>query len=234
MAAYRTQEIAKTTIQLLKKAGVEFKLLGGEEWCCGSVLLRTGNVTIARKMMEHNLEAFKNSGAKTIITSCSGCYRTIKKDYPKLTDENFEFEILQTTELLKKLIEDGKLKFKPANPNGNIKITYHDPCHLGRHMGVYDAPRDVLQAIPAIELVEMARTRENARCCGYGGGVASASKELAQQMSDTRLKEAIDTGAQILTSACPFCTFSLREAAARNNADIKVMDLTEVVAQFVE
>lgn len=234
MAAYRTQDIAKTTIQLLKKAGVKFKLLGGEEWCCGSVLLRTGNIPVARKMMEHNIEAFKNSGAKTIITSCSGCYRTIKKDYPKLADEKFDFEILQTSELLKRLIDDGKLNFKPANPNGTTKVTYHDPCHLGRHMSVYDTPREVLQAIPAIELVEMARTRENARCCGFGGGVASASKELAQKMSDTRLKEALDTDAQILTSACPFCTFSLREAAARNNADINVIDLTEVVAQFVE
>ncbi len=242
MAAYRTQDIAKTTIQLLKKAGVKFKLLGGEEWCCGSVLLRTGNIPVARKMMEHNIETFNKSGAKTIITSCAGCYRTIKSDYPKLSNENLNFEVLHTPELIKKLIDEGKLKFLSSNPgesgdNGNdskIKVTYHDPCHLGRHMNIYDTPREVLQAIPAIELVEMARNRENARCCGFGGGVASASKELAQKMSDTRLKEALDTDAQILTSACPFCTFSLREAAARNNADINVIDLTEVVAQFVE
>jgi heterodisulfide reductase subunit D len=235
MAAYRTQEIAKTTIQLLKKAGVKFQLLGGDEWCCGSVLLRTGNVKLAREMMDHNLETFKNAGASTVVTSCAGCYRTISKDYPKLSESELEFNIIQTSELLKQLIDEGKLKFQPVkNPDGNIKITYHDPCHLGRHMDVYNPPRDVLKALPNVELVEMTRNRENARCCGYGGGVASADKELAQKMSDTRVNDAIETGAEILTSACPFCTFSLREAAERNKTNIEVIDLTEVVAKFVD
>jgi heterodisulfide reductase subunit D len=235
MAAYRTQEIAKTTIQLLKKAGVDFKLLGGDEWCCGSVLFRTGNIKLGREMMDHNLKAFKEEGAKTVVTSCAGCYRTISKDYPKLSGSELQFNVLQTSELLKKLIDDGKLNFKPVNnPNGNLKITYHDPCHLGRHMKVYDPPRDILKTLPNVEFVEMAKNRDNARCCGFGGGVASADKELAQKMSDTRLSDALETGADVLTSACPFCTFSLREAAERNKADIEVIDLTEVVAKFVE
>jgi heterodisulfide reductase subunit D len=235
MAAYRTKEIAKTTIKLFQKAGINFKLLGGDEWCCGSVLVRTGNIDLAREMMDHNLEEFNKSGVDTVVTSCAGCFRTISKDYPKLSGSDLKFDVVHTPTLLKKLIEEGKLKFNTSNnPSENLKITYHDPCHLGRHMNVYEPPRDVLKALPNVELVEMERNRENARCCGFGGGVASADKELAQKMSDTRVNEAVETGADILTSACPFCTFSLREAAKRNNLKIEVIDLTEVVAKFVE
>jgi heterodisulfide reductase subunit D len=235
MAAYRTKEIARTTIKLLKQAGIKFKLLGGEEWCCGSVLLRTGNVKLAREMMTHNLEAFDKAGAKTVVTSCAGCFRTISKDYPKLSESDLKFDVLQTSQLLKILIDEGKLNFKPTNnPDDILKITYHDPCHLGRHMDIYDPPRDVLKALPNVELIEMMRNRENARCCGYGGGVASADKELARKMSDTRIDDALETGADILTSACPFCTFSLREAAERKKGDLEVIDLTEVVARFLD
>ena len=232
MATYREQNIAKTTIALLKKLNVDFTMMGSEEWCCGSVMLRSGNSEVAQKMIEHNVKAIKDLGAVTVVTSCAGCYRTIKQDYPKYIND-LDFEVLHTPEFLLKYIEDGKIEFT-AMPEP-LKVTYHDPCHLGRHMEIYDPPRQVLQAIPNLELVEMTRTRENARCCGSGGGVASAYKELANSMADTRLKDALDTNANILTSACPFCTYALKSAAERAQVaeKLNVIDFSELVLKQI-
>lgn len=228
MATYREKNIAKTTIDLLKKLDTEFTMLGKDEWCCGSVMLRSGNLETGKKVMEHNFNAIKELGAKTVITSCAGCYRTIKQDYPKYLGE-LGFEVLHTPEYVLRFIEEGKLQFNPM-PN-NTKVTYHDPCHLGRHMEIYDPPRKVLEAIDGLELVEMLRTRENARCCGSGGGVSSAFKSLSNQMADTRISDAIQTQAQILTSACPFCTYALKTAAERAQVlnDLKVIDFSELI-----
>jgi heterodisulfide reductase subunit D len=229
MATYRAKEIARSTIELLKKAGVDFKLLGKDEWCCGSVLLRTGNTKIVKEMAEHNIEAFKKSDTAQVITSCAGCYRTLKKDYEEIFGKQ-DFEVVHIVDFLEKLIEEGKLKF----PKVNMKVTYHDPCHLGRHMGVYESPRKILKSIPGLELVEMARNRQNARCCGAGGGVRSAFRDLSNKMADARLKEAEETGADVLTSACPFCTFAFRDAAKRNGSKMRVLDLPELLLEIVE
>lgn len=233
MATYREQNIAKTTIALLKKLNVNFTMLGSEEWCCGSVMLRSGNSEVAQKMIEHNVKAIKDLGADTVVTSCAGCYRTLKQDYPKYIDD-LGFEVLHTPEFLLKYIEGGKIEFT-AMPEP-LKVTYHDPCHLGRHMNIYDHPRQVLQAIPNLELVEMIRSRENARCCGSGGGVASAYKSLANDMADTRLKDALETGANILTSACPFCTYALKSAAerAKVTGKLRVIDFSELIIDHIK
>jgi Fe-S oxidoreductase len=224
MATFRTKNIAKSTIELLGKAGVEFKLLGKDEWCCGSVLLRTGEQEGAKKTAEHNIQAFKDADANEVVTSCAGCFRTLKKDYQDLFGEQ-DFEVYHIVQFIKRLIDDGKLKFSKKD----LKVTYHDPCHLGRHSKVYEEPRDILKSMPGVELVEMQRNRANARCCGAGGGVASAFKELAEDMADSRIEEAVETGAEVLVSPCPFCVYALKSAAERVNADIKVMDLVELL-----
>jgi heterodisulfide reductase subunit D len=229
MATYRAKDIAKSTIELLKKADVEFILLGEEEWCCGSVMLRTGNVDVGKDMMEHNVDAINKSGADVVVTSCSGCFRTLKQDYEQMTG-SLDFKVKHVLELLVDLIDKGSLKF----PETKLKVTYHDPCHLGRHSGLYDVPRDILKSVPGLELVEMARSRQNARCCGAGGGVRAGFKELSDQMADTRIKEAEETGADVLTSACPFCTFALREAAERNDSKIRVLDMPELLMEILE
>jgi heterodisulfide reductase subunit D len=228
MATYRAKNIAKSTIELMKKADVDFKLLGADEWCCGSVLLRTGNIEAAKEVAEHNIEAFKNTNTTKVVTSCSGCYRTLKKDYEELFGKQ-DFEVVHIVDFLKKLIDEGKLKF----PKVNMKVTYHDPCHLGRHSGIYESPREILKSVPGLELLEMARNRQNARCCGAGGGVRSAFKELSDKIADDRLKEAEETGADFLTSACPFCTFALREAAERNGSKIRVLDMPELLVEIL-
>ena len=232
MASYREQNIAKTTIDLLKKLNADFTMLGKDEWCCGSVLLRSGNSKTAKKIIEHNVQAIRATGADTVVTSCAGCYRTIKQDYPKFIGE-LGFKVLHTPEYLLEFVEQNKIKFKPFE-NGK-KVTYHDPCHLGRHMNIFDPPRKVLQFIEGLELVEMARSREQARCCGSGGGVQSGYKSLAQQMADTRLQDALKTNAKILTSACPFCTYALRSAAERAQVleKIQVLDFSELICDLI-
>ncbi len=228
MATFREQDIAKTTIELLKKLNVDFTLLGEDEWCCGSVMLRSGSIDIAKQMIEHNVKAIRQLSADAVITSCAGCYRTIKQDYPKYIGD-LDFEVVHTPEYVLRYIEKGKLKLK-AFGNG-AKVTYHDPCHLGRHMNVYDPPRKVISAIQGLELVEMARSRQNARCCGSGGGVASAYKSLSDDMADIRIKDAVAINANILTSACPFCTYALKAAAKRAKIDnkLQVIDFSELV-----
>lgn len=232
MATFREQNIAKTTIELLKKLNVEFTMLGAEEWCCGSVMLRSGNTTTAEELIKHNVNAIKDLGAETVVTSCAGCYRTIKQDYPKVVGE-LNFKVIHTPELILNFIESGEINIKPLKDE--TRVTYHDPCHLGRHMNVYDPPRKVLQSIKGLELVEMARSRENARCCGSGGGVASAYKGLSEDMADIRIQDAIDIKAGILTSACPFCTYALRAAASRANIEdkLKVIDFSEIVSNVI-
>ena len=229
MATYRAREIAEATIELLRKADVDFKLLGADEWCCGSVLLRTGNVELAKEIAEHNIQAFKKAGTTQVLTSCAGCYRTLKKDYEKMFGKQ-DFEVIHIVDFLGELVDEGKLKF----PEVKMKVTYHDPCHLGRHSDIYEAPRRILSSIQGLELVEMTRNKQNARCCGAGGGVRAAFKELADKMADERLKEAEETGAEVLTSACPFCTFALRDAAKRKGSKIRVLDLPELLVEIFE
>jgi heterodisulfide reductase subunit D len=233
MASYREQNIAKTTIDLLKKLDVDFTMLGKDEWCCGSVLLRSGNVKTAKKMMEHNVQAIQATGADTVVTSCAGCYRTLKEDYPKFVGE-LGFSVVHTPEYLLEFIENNSIIFKPLDKS--TKVTYHDPCHLGRHMNMFDPPRKVLRSIEGLELVEMARSREHARCCGSGGGVSSGYKSLSQQMADTRLQDALKTNAAILTSACPFCTYALKSAADRaqiKDDKLKVVDFSELMSSLL-
>jgi heterodisulfide reductase subunit D len=229
MATFRRRKTAESTIRLLKRAGVPFKLLGEDEWCCGSVLLRTGNRKLAKSVAKHNVDALKKAGAKRVLTSCSGCYRTLKKDYPELSEGQCP-DVVHITDFLDELISGGKLKLGEKK----VRITYHDPCHLGRHTGSYDVPRKILKSVPGVELVEMKRIRENARCCGAGGGMSSAYKQLASQMADTRLAEADGTGAKFLVTACPFCVHALDEAARRKKSGIKVMDFAEFLCETIE
>jgi len=157
--AYRRQEIAKATAKILKRAGIKSAVLP-DEWCCGSILLRNGNVDLAEKMIQHNVELLKEKKVKRLVTSCAEGYMGINKDWPRFAGE-LPFEVMHISELLAELISGGKIKFKKPIKS---KVTYHDPCHLGREMDIYDEPRSVLKAIPGIELVEMYPTKHAAWC----------------------------------------------------------------------
>ncbi|MFX1384437.1 MAG: (Fe-S)-binding protein [Promethearchaeota archaeon] len=205
----RQVETLKNMMKILKVAGKEIAF-SKNEWCCGSIGLRIGDMKPLTKIIKHNIDTFKNSGAKTIFTACAGCYRTWKKDYPELIGEELPFEVKHITEILIDLLNNNEIPFK-SEEDENLKVTYHDPCHLGRHMGLYEVPREVISKIPGIELIEMKRNRKNAWCCGAGGGVKSQFPDLAIEISKERIREAIESGAEILVTSCPFCIGSFKD-----------------------
>ncbi|MDD3379454.1 MAG: heterodisulfide reductase-related iron-sulfur binding cluster, partial [Candidatus Methanomethylophilaceae archaeon] len=213
-ATYRSKKTAAATISILNKLNVDFTTV--DEICCGSVLQRIGwpqeQIT---PIMQKNVDNIKSLGVKTLVLSCAGCYRMFKKEYPKYVD--VPFEVLHITEFLAK--QDLKLKALEG------KVTYHDPCHLGRHCDVYDAPRDVIKKFPGVDFKEMQYNRATSHCCGGGGGVRSAYPEEAMAIAGTRLDEA--SFADTIITTCPFCVSNLE--AAKGNRKIEVVDLVELV-----
>ena len=201
--------ISDATQSILKKAGVDFHTLDDEK-CCGSVLLRTGFIKEAQKQIEKNTEILKG---EKIITSCAGCYKTLKEDYEGL-------DVIHISQLLDELIEEGKLELSKRDLN----VTYHDSCHLGRHCNVFDEPRRVIESVA--NLVEMQSNHENSLCCGAGGGVKSAYPEIANQMATSRINQAKQTGCEIMITPCPFCKLNLE------NDDLEVLDLTEFLLKY--
>jgi heterodisulfide reductase subunit D len=175
--------------------------------------------------MNHNITQILNTNASKVITSCSGCYRTLKKDWVKFGAE-YGFEVFHTTEIIHKLLNEGKLKFKSEY---NKIVTYHDPCHLGRHMDFYEIPRQIIEKIPGINLVEMERNKGNAWCCGAGGGVKIGFPDWSVEVSKERLEEAKNTGAKVVTSACPFCRTNLSDANEKYNMGFEIYDLIEII-----
>nr|MDO8111224.1 heterodisulfide reductase-related iron-sulfur binding cluster [Candidatus Sigynarchaeota archaeon] len=223
-AAYREKDLVKHTISVLEKMNTDFAILKDES-CCGSPLITTGQVDAARSLAENNIESIKNAGAKIVVASCAGCFRTWATQYEKKFGLKLSFKVQHVSEFIRDNIK--KLKFK--TPEAKLKVTYHDPCHLGRHGGVYEAPRQVLKKLPGIELVEMPRNRENAWCCGAGAGVKSAFKDFALETAKKRIAEAEKTNATIIVTACPFCERNLGDAIKASNSKIVIKDLVDLV-----
>jgi len=222
-SSYRRDEIATDTVKILKKLNIPFGILK-DEWCCGSPLWRTGARKLAEKMARHNIEALKD--AKTVITSCAGCARAFLKDYPEVVG-GLPFEVLHITEFLESLMDEGKLTLKEPVAK---KVTYHDPCHIGRELMMYDPPRNVMNAIPDIEFVEMKSTRENAWCCGGGGGLKISNPNMAINVATDRLGHAKEVGAEAIVSSCPFCKTNLLDAIKKTGSNLEMHDITELVA----
>jgi Fe-S oxidoreductase len=220
---YRQKELRDATLRFLKKANINFTLI--DEHCCCSPIIRTGQTDCVQDFVDYNLMKIRDVGAKKVITSCAGCYRTMKSDWTKY-DDSIDIEIFHTIDLLNMLLKEDKIKF---NNEFNQKITYHDPCHLGRHMKIYESPREVLTSIPGIELIEMERNRENAWCCGAGGGVKIGYPEWSIEISKERLEEAKKTNASIISSACPFCRTNLNDANLKHEMGFEILDIIEII-----
>ena len=218
-AREKLNSISKATERILKAANVKYEILDDEK-CCGSVLLRTGFLDDAIEQMNGNL---KDLEGRTILTSCAGCYKTLKEDYKKYL--SVELKVIHISQLLEQLIKENKISIKGKD---NLNVTYHDSCHLGRHAGEYEAPRNVINSIS--NLVEMENIKEKSRCCGSGGGVKSAYGELSDSIANLRIKEAEETGADLLVSACPFCKLNL----SQNSDDLEVLDLSEFVLKHLD
>lgn len=208
-AREKLTSIQEATEKLLKLADVDYHVLEDEK-CCGSVLLRTGFLKEAQEQIEKNTEILKG---ETVITSCAGCYKTLKEDYDGL-------DVIHISQLLNQLINEGKLDVSKTELN----VTYHDSCHLGRHCDEFDEPREVINSVA--NLIEMENVRENSLCCGAGGGVKSAYPQIASQMGKSRIEQAKETGCETLVTPCPFCKLNLE------NDDLEVLDLTEFLVKY--
>ncbi len=227
--SYREKQIAFDTVKLLEKMRVDFTVISDEK-CCGSVLLRLGRTDAFVGLTKDNIESIKKTGAKTVVTACAGCFRTWKVDAPAY-NLNHPFEVLHITEYLDALVRDGKVAFKAPE---KMRVTYHDPCHLGRHAEVYEAPRRVIESVENIELVEMETNKRYAHCCGSGGGVKTSCGDLADEISADRIEEAIETGASLLITACPFCHKGLEDGSKLLNKKIPVLDLPSFLVLYVQ
>ncbi|KYC44940.1 MAG: hydrogenase MvhADGHdrABC CoB-CoM heterodisulfide reductase subunit B [Candidatus Methanofastidiosum methylothiophilum] len=220
MGLYREKEIADSTMKILEKANVSYALI--DEVCCGSVALRTGNEKIARELAKENLDKIKQTGAKTVIFSCAGCLRTFMKDYPKY--QNVNLELLHSSQYFLEIIKLGRLKLKDGKKQ---KITFHDPCHMGRHLKIYEEPREIIRRIPNIEFVEMKRSKEDSRCCGAGGGVKSLFGDLSISMANERINDANEIEAELIVSTCPFCKRNLKDTSK-----MEIIDLSELILEY--
>lgn len=219
------KQVAINTINILEALNIDYGVLGKDEKCCGSVLLRMGDPE-HKRLFRENIDQFNSLGIDTLISSCSGCFKTIMQDYPKVGKLNFE--VLHTVEFLARLLKRGDLTFPHAV---NKDITFHDPCHLGRATGGFDAPRMIIEAIPGLNLVEMPRNREYSRCCGAGGGLKAGFPDIQGRMAQRRVKEAEETGAKELVSCCPFCYQGLQVGIGVSESPIVMKDLSAYIAQ---
>ncbi len=226
--SYREQNIAINTAEILNSLQVDFKILK-DEHCCGSPVYMTGQTEKAKQIAKANIDIFKDEGIEKIITSCAGCYRMLKETYPKKFELEHGLEILHLPEFILEKINNNEVKF---DNNLKMKITYHDPCHIGRHMGIYEPPREVLKNIPGIEIIEMPRNRQNAWCCGSGGGVRSAFKELSSFAANERIEEAKETTAEAIVSCCPFCLNQFKSNILDDG--IKTYDLSELINKAIK
>ncbi|NLK26246.1 MAG: (Fe-S)-binding protein [Euryarchaeota archaeon] len=213
-SAYRNPEIARATLSILRKLGEDYTVLN--ETCCGSVMGRVGqNKDDLIRQMRRNIDAISEQGVEEVIFSCAGCYRMFREDYPRYVDVPFKVKHIS------EYLAEKDINLKQLDK----KITYHDPCHLGRHLGVYKAPRDVLAKVPGAEFKEMTKNSAQSRCCGGGGGVRSAYPELSEHIAGRRVDEA--AFADVLVTCCPFCVNNLR--AGKGESDVEVCDLVELV-----
>ena len=226
----RSTKIAIATAKLLKKAGVSFGILGAQEMCCGEPARRLGNEYLYQTLAANNVEQFKGYNIKKIITMCPHCFNTLKNEYPQFGGN---FEIIHHSTMISQLISDGKLKPTAMKES---KITYHDSCYLGRHNDIYNPQRHVLQAINKLPLLEMERSHSNGFCCGAGGGRFWMEERIGKRISEVRIEQVIETGAEIVASACPYCVQMFTDAIKAKGAEETLIakDIAELVAEVVD
>jgi Fe-S oxidoreductase len=219
--------ISQSTATILNKLGIDFGILGSEEKCCGEAIRKAGYEETFHKLAQANIDAFNTSGVRTVVVSSPHCYHTFKNEYPELGGK---FQVLHITQFLASLIDQGKLKFSKEI---NKRVIYSDPCYLGRHNDIYDEPRKVLQSIPGLELIEFPDSREEALCCGGGGGRIWMGTVKGERFSDIRVEQALAEGADIIAWACPYCFLNYRDSVlTMNKAEvIQVRDICELVAE---
>ena len=225
----RMKKVSAATANILKKAGVDFGILGTKENCCGESIRKTGSEEVFKNLARENIKTFIENGVKRILVSSPHCYHTFKNEYPEFM---VNFEVVHISQYLLELINKGKLTFSKTYGK---KVTYHDPCYMGRHNGIYEEPREVLKKVPGLELVEMADARKDSLCCGGGGGRIWMDTPKNERFSDIRLKQANDAGASVLTTSCPYCITNFEESRLNLGFEnvIEVKDITEILQEVI-
>ena len=225
----RMKKVAQATANILKKAGVEFGILGDKESCCGESIRKTGAEEVFKNLAKANIKAFIDNGVKKIIVSSPHCYHTFKNEYPEFM---VHFEVQHINQYLLELIREGRLELTKEYDK---TVTYHDPCYLGRHNEVYDEPRDLLKSVTGLSLVEMEAHGKNSLCCGGGGGRIWMDTPQEERFSDIRLNQAKDAGAQVLATSCPYCITNFEESRLNLEYEdvLEVRDITEIINEMI-
>ena len=225
----RMKKVARATATILNAAGVDFGILGPQENCCGESIRKAGDEELFIRLATENIKTFIENGVKKIVVNSPHCYHTFKNEYPEFM---VNFEVVHISQFLLELLSEGKLKF---GKEYNRKVTYHDPCYLGRHNGILDEPREVLKHIPGLELVEMPESRENSLCCGGGGGGIWMETPKGERLADLRLEQAIGVGAEILATCCPYCILNFEDSrlTLEDAESLEVKDITEIVQEVI-
>jgi len=225
----RVRKVAQDIIGILKKVGVDFGILGSQESCCGESVRKAGNEELFRSLAHSNIHAFAENGVKKIITTSPHCYHTFKNEYPQF---GVDLEVTHYTQYLAQLIKEGRLKFSKAL---NRKVTYHDPCYLGRHNGIYEEPREILRSIPGLELIEMPDSGQKSVCCGGGGGRIWLETKKEERLTNVRLEQAIETGANVLAVSCPYCLTNFEDSLLTVDREhgIQVKDIAELAWEAI-
>ena len=226
----RLKKVAQATAAILNKAGVNFGILGPNENCCGESVRKAGNETLFKRLARENIKTFVERGVKKILVSSPHCYHTFKNEYSEF---KVNFEVVHISQFLFQLIQEGRLK--PTKEYAK-RVTYHDPCYLGRYNGIYDEPREVLKKIPGLELGEMTESRENSLCCGMGGSRIWMETAKDERFSNLRLQQAIGVGAGVLATACPYCITQFEDSrlTLKDSEGIQIKDITEILAEVIE
>jgi Fe-S oxidoreductase len=235
VASFQRQKIVESAFRLLEASGTAFSVLGEHEVCCGYPLYVAGSRDFP-EAARRNLDTIKATGAKTVVTTCAGCNKTLRKIYAEHFD--LGFEVLHIVEYLSRAVKEGALRFPgtrhPA-PGTRFKAVYHDPCDLGRAMGIYEPPRELLAAIPGVELLEFRFNRKSSRCCGAGGGAKGYDNRLSEEHALQRMREAVDLGAEVVASACPACLANLQIVIPRVKKEtgkaLRFMDVCEMASR---
>ena len=221
------QRVAQATVNILKKAGVDFGILGNQANCCGESVRKAGDENVFKRLAQNNITAFEEMGVTTVVTSSPHCYHTFKNEYPKLGGN---FEVIHSSQYLLELIKQGRLKL---TKEVNKKVAYHDPCYLGRHNDIYDEPREILKNIPGPKLIELPYHHENSLCCGGGGGRIWMETKSGERFSDMRIEQALEVGANVLAVACPYCLLNFEDSVLTlDKSDfIEIKSLAELVQE---
>ncbi len=226
----RYRSVTAAFVKILEHVGVDYAVLGPEETCTGDPARRAGNEFLFQMQAVSNIQVLNGYNIKKIVTACPHCFNTIKNEYPELGGN---YEVIHHATYLQQLINEGKVTMKGGGEFKGKKITYHDSCYLGRANNIYEAPREVLQALDA-ELVEMKRCKTKGLCCGAGGAQMFKDAEPGKkEVNIERTEEALDTGASIIASACPFCMTMMSDGVKNKEReqDVKVLDLAELIAK---